>query len=286
MTRSLAFLLTLLTMALTACSDRPSASAADGADGAEGALTGRITITGSSTMAPLVNAIGKRFESQHPDVRVDVQTGGSSRGIADAQRGTADIGMSSRALTDAEREGVATHVLANDGVCFIVHRDNPVTELTSKQLVDIYRGEVESWSAVGGRDAPITVINRADGRSELKLVTRHFDIQPKDIAADVIAGENQQGIKLVAGDPNAITYMSVGTSEYEANAGTAIRLLPLDGVPASTKTVGSGTFPLTRPLVLITRPEPSPLMQAFLDFALSGAVDDLVREHSFVPLQP
>ena len=62
----------------------------------------KLVISGSSTMAPLIAEIGKRFENLHPGTRVDVQTGGSSRGIADTVNGLADIGMVSRALKPQE----------------------------------------------------------------------------------------------------------------------------------------------------------------------------------------
>ena len=90
---------------LAGCGDR-----GDQTQGASGQLQGKLILTGSSTVAPLANEIAKRFEQQHPGVRVDVQTGGSSRGIVDARRGTADIGMASRALAGDESDLTpATH---------------------------------------------------------------------------------------------------------------------------------------------------------------------------------
>ena len=101
------------------------------------ALSGKLTITGSSTVAPLVSEIGKRFEQLHQGVRIDVQTGGSSRGITDATRGTADIGMSSRALKDSETTGVRAHTIAQDGVAILVHASNPVSNLDEAQILGI-----------------------------------------------------------------------------------------------------------------------------------------------------
>ncbi|MEM7227201.1 MAG: phosphate ABC transporter substrate-binding protein [Planctomycetota bacterium] len=248
-------------------------------------LEGRLVLTGSSTMAPLVGEIAKRFEARHANVRIDVQTGGSSRGIADATRGIADIGMSSRTLDQRERAGMVETLLARDGVCFIVHASNPIASLTRDELVGIYTGQIQNWREVGGYDGPITVIDRAAGRSETTLVAAFLDFEPGSVDADVIAGENQQGIKLVAGDPNAITYMSVGTSEYEASNGTAIALLPLDGIAATSASVASGAFPLSRPLVFVHRTEHSTLQSAFLEFATSHEVHDLVQEQSFVPIE-
>lgn len=245
----------------------------------------RLVLTGSSTLAPLVAEIAKRYEAQHPDVRIDVQTGGSSRGIRDARSGLADIGMVSRALTPDERPGLREYRLADDGVCFLVHRDNPVTSLSDAQLRAIYTGAVRNWQALGGVDAPITVINRAAGRSELDLFTDYFGLPPEQIRADLIVGDNQQGIKTLVGNPHAIVYMSVGASEYDAALGVPIRLLPLDGVPASAATVAEGRFPMSRPLLLVSPAEPGPAARAFLAYAQSLAVHDLIRAHAFVPIR-
>lgn len=244
----------------------------------------KLGVTGSSTVAPLLSEIAKRYEQSHPQVRIDVQTGGSSRGIADARSGLADIGMASRALKTDEAQELKAHVLALDGVCFLVHRDNPVIALSDAQILDIYLGKTRNWKALGGKDAPITVVNRAEGRSELELFAQYFKIKSDQIKPDLVVGENQQGIKTVAGDPNAIVYLSVGTSEYEKALGTPIKLLPLNGIAASVATVKDGSFPMSRPLILVTRETPTGVKKDFIDFARSSAVHDLVREQSFVPV--
>ena len=270
------------TLFLTGCGEEKGPAL--NPDGSPG-LSGTVQLAGSSTLAPLAIEIGKRFEKAHPGVRVEVQTGGSSRGIADARKGAVNIGMSSRDMKDSEKAGLKQWTVAMDGVCFIIHKSNPVSELTSEQLLGIYKGEIKNWSEVGGNDAAIVCINRTAGRSELELVTKFFGITPADIKADLVAGENQQGIKIVATDKNAITYMSVGASEYEANAGTEIALLPLSGIEASVANVMNGTYPLSRPLLYITQTEITPLVQAFIDLSQSKDVHDLVEEFSYVPVQ-
>ncbi len=280
----LAMMLTSLTL-LSASSAGCGQGQANPAAANDDRLSGSIQLAGSSTIAPLAIELAKRFEGLYPQARVDVQTGGSSRGIADARKGAVDLGMSSRALKDSEKEGLEQWEIAFDGVCFLVHRDNPVRELTREQLKGIYCGEITHWNQVGGNDAEIICINRADGRSELELVTKLWGIKPMDIEADLIAGENQQGIKMVATDPNAITYMSVGASEFEANAGTPIALLPLDGIAASVENVANGSFPLSRPLIFVTKPAVSKLAETFISFARSKDVHDLVEEFSYVPIK-
>ncbi len=114
-------------------------------------LSGRLTLTGSSTVAPLVAEIGKRFESLNPGVRVDVQSGGSARGIADARSGLADIGMVSRGLK-SEEEDLKSFAIARDGIGMIVHRDNLVPTLSDEQVIAIYTGRLADWSEVGGAE--------------------------------------------------------------------------------------------------------------------------------------
>ena len=244
----------------------------------------KLVLSGSSTVGPLVNEIGKRYEEAHPGVRIDVQQGGSSRGIRDAKNGLADIGMSSRALKDSEIEGRQQWPIAMDGVCFIVHAENTASELTREQLTGVLKGEIQNWNQVGGADAPIEFINRAAGRSELELVSKFFDVDPSEMKADLIAGENQQGIKNVANTPNSISYMSVGASEEAIGLKTPIRMLPLDAIEASVQKVEAGEFPLSRPLILVTGEAPSETVVDFIQYCQSDAVADLVRELSYVPI--
>lgn len=243
----------------------------------------KLVITGSSTVAPLALEIAKRFEKQNSGVRVDVQSGGSSRGMADARSGLADIGMVSRALKPEEND-LTAHTIAMDGVGIILHRDNPVQSLTDQQIKAIYSGSITNWKAVGGKDARITVVNKAEGRSTLELFLHHFALKNSAIKAQVVIGENQQGIKTVAGNPGAIGYVSIGSAEYEAGQGTPIKLLPMEGVVATVISVRDGRFPLSRPLNLVTKGEPSGLTKRFIDFARSGAIHDLVEAQFFVPL--
>ena len=254
-------------------------------------LQGKLVMTGSSTVAPLAQQIAERFEKLHPGVRVDVQTGGSSRGIRDAQKGAADIGMSSRNLKPDELETVDTTVIAWDGVAFVVHKDNDIDQLSVDQLRQIYLGKSGSWSDVGGSQGQIVVSNRANGRSELDLVCDYLKIKPGDIKADIVDGETQQSLKTVINNKRAITYTSVGAAQDAIDRGEKIKLLPLGDVPASPTTVQSGEFPLARPLVLIRQKDAdndankAGLIEAFLQFSTSNDVADDVAGLGFVGIK-
>lgn len=243
---------------------------------------GQLTLTGSSTVAPLALEIAKRYEAAHPGTRIDVQTGGSSRGIADARTGSADIGMVSRALGPDEGDLVA-HTIARDGVAVIVHADNPITTLGEDQIRAIFRGHIGDWQSLTGTARPVTVVNKAEGRATLEVFLAHFGLRNQDIRAAVVIGDNEQGIKTVAGNPGAIGYVSVGAAEHAAAHGTPIRLLALDGVPASTDAVRDGRYALARPLSLVTRGPAQGLAAEFIAYAGSPAVHDLVESLGFVP---
>lgn len=247
-------------------------------------LSGRLTLTGSSTIAPLAAEMAKRFEKLHPGVRIDVQTGGTGKGIADVRAGAADIGMASRVLKEGEKE-LTTHQIAADGVCLIVHTSNAVSELTDEQVVAIYAGRVNNWSDVGGSDMPMTVVHKAEGRATLEVFLKHFEIENPNVKADVIVGDNEHGVKTVAGAEGAIGYVSIGTAEADAKAGVPIRLLPVGGAAPTTDNVASGKFPMSRPLNFVTGDTPSPLSLAFIRFCQSKDVHDLVVAQYFVPVQ-
>jgi phosphate transport system substrate-binding protein len=254
-----------------------------GSSGQGNAQSGKLVVTGSSTVAPLVSEIGKRFEEKHPGVRVDVQTGGSSRGVADARQGLADIGMASRVLKPEEKDLLA-FTIARDGVSIILHAENPVSALSDQQVVDIYTRKIGNWKEVGGKDAPITVVHKAEGRSTLEIFLEHFKLKNTQVQPDVVIGDNEHGIKTVAGNANAIGYVSIGAAEYNIGQKVPIKLLPAGGVEASTETVRNGKFPIARPLNLVTKTEPQGLAKEFIDFAKSPANYDLVEKLYYVPL--
>jgi phosphate transport system substrate-binding protein len=146
---------------------------------------------------------------------VDVQTGGSSRGIADARKGLADIGLVSRGLGPGESD-LRASTIAIDGISVIVHASNAVAALSDAQIRAIYSGAGSNWREFGGVDRRITVVNKAAGRSTLELFLDHFGLRNSDVKAQVVIGDNQQGIKTVAGNRGAIGYVSIGTAEYAA----------------------------------------------------------------------
>lgn len=249
-------------------------------------LTGKLLITGSSTMAPLVEELGKRFRAQHPGVLITVTAGGSARGVADALAGKADIGMVARELKlDRTEQTLFAIPIARDGVTFVVHKDNPVQALTRAQALAVFTGKLTNWRELGGRPAPIEVVTRMPGGGVMEIVPHYLGIAPEAIKAAHVIGENAEVVRFVAANRNAIAFFSVGAADDAAQLGLPLKPITLDGKVPGSGSVRDGTWPLARPLNLLTRRVPAGAARAFIEFALSPAAREVVLEYDFVPYQ-
>jgi phosphate transport system substrate-binding protein len=247
--------------------------------------TRNLVLSGSRTMTPLMADVGRRFEQKYPDVRVFVEPSTASRALGDTRSGLADIGMLGRALRAGEI-GLHGFPVARDGVAFIVHRNNPVKKLSPPQLVALFTGAINNWHEVGGPNQPVTMVRPADGMALRDVFLEHFHLSLNQTATmPPGVGSCEHIIQAVAEHPNALAYVPLGCAET-ASARLPIRLLPLGGVPATLAQVKSGSYPFTRPLLLLTREPPTELLLDFIDFARGPEVRDLVQKHGFVPVTP
>lgn len=242
-----------------------------------------LVLTGSSTLAPLISDLAADYEARNPKVRVDVQSGGSSRGIADVRQGTADLGMVSRELRSAESD-LTAYVVARDGITLLVNASNPLTELSYDEARRLFRGEVSNWQEITDFDAPVTVVHKGEGRATLEVFLRYFGLDNREVKADMIVGENQQGIRSVAGNPGAIGYVSIGAANYEREQGVAIKGIAIEGVAPSTSAVASGDYPLIRNLNLISSAPLEGMAADFVDFVRSREAHKRIEGHFFTPV--
>jgi len=110
-----------------------------------GGLTGNLEITGSTSVAPLMERIAVAYMALHDGVRIEIHSSGSGAGITDAIEGRADFGLSSRELRASELESVDNIVMAHDGLAVIVHNSNVIASLTPEQVRDIFMGDLSGW---------------------------------------------------------------------------------------------------------------------------------------------
>src|SRR3954463_8173508 len=132
------------------------------------AYADRLVIKGSDTLgAKLVPQLAEQFKAQHPGTTFDIAAEGSTTGIAAIIDGTAEIGMSSRRAKSSEVGTAASKgknmkptIVAYDGIAVIVNSGNPVKSLTKKQVEQIFTGDVQDWSGVGGSGGKISIYTR------------------------------------------------------------------------------------------------------------------------------
>jgi phosphate transport system substrate-binding protein len=249
-----------------------------------GAQEKTLVITGSTTMYPLMQEIVLRFQRQNPEVRIEVRSGGSGRGIAELRAGAADIAMVSRQLADSERD-LFTHPLCRDGAAIVVHSSNPLKGLSRRQLSDLLTGKLSDWKQLGARPGAIRLVWREEGQAIPELIQQQLKLTPEQIRSQTRILENADAIAFVANDRNAITVAALGFAERSLRSGATIKLLAYGGIPASTRAVRDHTYLLSRPLALVTRSAPEGLHKRLIDYAASSAVTDLQEKHGFVPYQ-
>lgn len=238
-----------------------------------------VTLAGSTSIQPLAETLAEDYMKVQHGVEVNVQGGGSSAGIEAAQNGVAEIGMSSRELKGDERSLIET-VIAHDAIAVIVHKGNPLAGLTSAQLRDIYAGRIKTWDqlAPGLPNKMITVVTREEGSGTRGA----FEdlIMKKDYITDQAIVEDATGVvrEIVAGDPNAIGYISLGI------ANEAVKILNLDGVQPSLGTVRAKKYPLSRSFIFVTRQPPAGQVKEFIDYVLSPPGQKIIEEEGYVPV--
>ncbi len=108
-------------------------------------LKGKITVSGSTSVGPLVLQLAEEYMKLNPDVKIEIQETGSGAGITQALEGTVDLGMSSRELKEDGSEDLEKTVIAKDGIAVILSKENPVEDLTLEEIKNIFLGELRSW---------------------------------------------------------------------------------------------------------------------------------------------
>ena len=289
MKKTLALLLTLaLSMAaLTGCGSKTDAPAADSTDSTTGtetpaALSGSVSTNGSTSMEKVIGILSEQFMADNSGVSVTYDPTGSGAGIEAASNGSADIGLSSRALKDEEIAGGLTGTtVALDGIAVIVNAGSKVEDLSVEQIAQIFTGEITDWSEVGGEAGTISCIGREAGsgtRDGFESITNTKDACKLDQELTSTGGV----IEAVAGNPNAIGYASLSAVEGK----DTIKALTVGGVACTEETVLDGSYAIQRPFMLVTRTGEalSPAAQAFFDFATSSAANDLIKSAGAVPV--
>ena len=243
-----------------------------------------LRIRGSDTLgAKLVPQLAESFKKGGGKVSFDIAAEGSSTAFTNLAAGTAEIGMSSRKVKADERalcrsKGVSLteYEIAWDMIAILVNKNNPVSDLSKKQVLQIFAGDIKDWSEVGGTPGPISLYTRNTSSGTYKdFIDRAMKGREYGKNSQKMAG-NEQIASEVGSNANGIGYVGLA---YVGSRGT--KVVTIDGVMPSVATVKD--YPYSRPTYLYTNGEPTGTTKEFLDFCLSPQGDSIVGKVGFVP---
>ena len=245
---------------------------------------GVLRIRGSDTLgAKLVPQWAETFKKQGGSVSFDIAAEGSSTAFTNLAAGTAEIGMSSRKVKDDERTFAKTKgvflketSVAWDMIVVVLNKNNPVANLTNKQVAGIFTGSIKDWSEVGGTPGPISIYTRNTSSGTYKD-WQTLAMKGKDYASSSqkLAG-NEQIASEVANNAGGIGYVGLAYAHAKG-----IKTISVNGQapdPANVK-----NYPFSRQTYLYTNGEPKDNVKAFIDFALSPEGDKVANIVGFIP---
>lgn len=259
-----------------------------------------IANIGSDTMVNLAAAWAEAYGKVDPSVSVEVSGGGSGQGVAALINGSCDLANCSRALEDKEKEELkkarnleAKEVCVGfDALSIFVHKDNPLTEITVEQLGEIYRegGKITTWSDMG------VTIPGAKG-DEIIRVSRQNNSGTYHYFKEAVVGKKNEFklgsldmngskdvVELIAKTPNAIGYSGMG---YLTPNVKHLRVSTKKGEPAVEPTVETTmdkSYPIARPMFMVTAGEPAAAAKKYLDWILSKDGQAIVTATGYVPV--
>ena len=256
----LCFVIPFTTLALLTGCSRSSAS---------------IIVAGSTSVQPFAEVLAEQYMILNPDINIDIQGGGSAAGILSSKSGTADIGMSSRSLQGDEMD-LWNVEIAKDGLAIIVNPKNSINNLTLEQVRSIYSGQITNWNLVGGGESAIHVFTREEGSGTRSAFESYVMNKTEIMAKAMVQDSNGAVRQLVADDPGAIGFISLGLVDK------SVKSVALDGIMATREHVIDGSYGLSRPFLFVTLHEPEGLVKDFIDYVLSTKGQELLNAEGLV----
>lgn len=252
---------------------------------ATGAQAKQIIVSGSTSVARVMDVLAETYNNQHPDDFIAVQGVGSTAGITMVLNKVADIGMSSRYLTEEEAQKKLDHInIAADGLAIVVNPENPVNNLSQEDLAKIYQGKITNWKQVGGEDREIAVVTREAssgtrssfesllGLTQIIRGKQVSDINPQNL----VVNSNSMVKTLINHNRQAIGFVSLGSIE------PSIKAIDIEGIHPTKANIVSHKYPLSRPFLIVTRQgDISAEAQKFIDFLHSEKAQNLIEQYGY-----
>lgn len=242
----------------------------------------QLSYVGSSTIGDnIIPAAAEAFARKTGVKLGPIDTQGSGKGLELVVRGEAPLAGVSRGLTFVEKQQrIYYQTIGYDAVVLYVHGSNPVTSLSKAALKGIYTGRIRNWKEVGGKDAPLVVITQIWGEKRAEMAEFRDQIMESAAYREdrlEVDRESDQVAALLA-EPRGITAVSL------AMARPGITALAIEAFPLDARSVRSGAYLLSRPMLLVMPARPDPDTRRFVEFMLSPEGQAIVGR-KFIPVR-
>ena len=240
-----------------------------------------ITISGSTSVAPLAIRLAKGYLKQHPHrAKFKIAQGGSDIGVADVAAGRVSIGDSSRDPKDSDPGGLVFNKIARDAICLITNPSNQLANLSQAQVQAIFSGQVRDWGSVPGATAsgPIDLIVRTAASGTQDAFQKIFLGSAKVSSSAAAKASNGLVQQAVQSDKNAIGYVSL---DFTSGTNKAA----YQGVACTLPNAKSGQYGGTRNFWMVTRGRATGVVAKFIHWVQdSPKAQKIVAKH-WVPLK-
>lgn len=247
----------------------------------------KIVIDGSTGVMPLVAALAKVYQERYPGAAIEIGKGlGTKARLQALSDGKIDVALASHGLVVEEltRRGMAAHEIAKVAVVFGVNASVSATDITDRQVCDVYAGRVTNWKELGGPDLAIAPRTRPDSEVDAEVV--------RDKIACLKSLTMPEGVKVMprSGDMAKELAASVGaigmtTAAVVEQSQRRIKALSLNGIVPSAENVERKTYTLTRDAFLVTKTAPVPAVARFVEFIRSPAGAAIIAANGAVPVR-
>jgi phosphate transport system substrate-binding protein len=238
----------------------------------------RVSMAGGTAHIPVMAEAASILAKEN--IQLEVSAGGSGVGISKAGSGLVHIGNSGRPLTPEEktRLGLEEHRFALDGIAIIVHPRNPLKNLTEKEAQAIFSGERSTWIPFNAASPKITLYTREEA-SGTRQTFKEGVMQSIPFAPHAHVLTSNGAMKLaISRDPNGIGFCSIG------HVDASVKALAFSGVEATQALAASGAYSLVRPLLMVTKSNPSPEVKRVLTLIQSPGFASHIQAHGYLPL--
>jgi phosphate transport system substrate-binding protein len=234
-----------------------------------------ITIAGSTSVMPFTEKLAEYFMLDHPNFMINVQGGGSTAGVQACLNKTVNIGMSSRQLK-ADEKSLDAITICHDGISLAVHPDNPIVNLSKKQIRDIFNGKINNWKDLGWIDRKIDAVTREEG-SGTRSSFEELIMEKMEINDGIMVQDSNGSVKeVVATDPYAIGYISLGLLDKR------VKGLSIDGVAPTVANIKAGNYKIVRPFLFLINGKPGENTQFFIDYVLSKDGQTILKKEGLI----